>query len=132
MTLLGKHSIPDLRRMHEEAVQRSTEPEEMRAKFGKQPYYFLDHTSPSPPYAHFYPMWTDEDGRQYTQVDENLLGIRITINKRKLQPSIDFPPENTILELSSLRGGERVRINLESVWVGDTRRATAAAVVKWL
>ena len=126
MTLLKRFSNSELREVFEEALLRADTNAKLQHNFGQPPYHFLEgRTGPVARYRDFQPKYVDRLGRQYSELEEGQLGVRIPIAVRRENPTVEFPQDGETLRLISLSKFAIREVYVISLQINPTRRSTA-------
>jgi len=122
MSLLKKHTAAELlellRQHRDEALE---DDEQLDALFGRAPYWFEERIAPR--YGEFVVQWRDAQRREYMQLWEGALGVRLPIVRNR-DHELEFPRERQTLRLVQ-RGGGHVRdIEVRTVQLSEGRTST--------
>ena len=118
MSLLRRHNGIQLGVLLAERKQAGATDKELRRLFGPEPYYWQQLTAPR--YRQFKPEWRDQLGREYEQIAENHMAVRLPIAKNR-EREMEFPLEGQALLLTEVGGGHTLAIEPISL---NARRST--------
>ena len=121
MTLLFKHNGKQLKGLAERKRQEGASDEEMLALFGREPYYWDLRVAPV--YSRFAAQWRDDTGREYMEIDDSRLAVRLPISKNKSRTML-MPVQNEKLRLVEVGGGDVLSVEVISVNMAQGRSAT--------
>lgn len=118
MSLLGNYSGKQLKEMAEQKLVAGASEELMRELFGPRPYYWEQMVAP--PYGKFKPQWRDASGREYSELPDDYMAMRLPIAKNR-DHSLTFPAIGEKLFLVEVGGGNTIELE---VLTAGARRAT--------
>lgn len=121
MTLLLTLSQPALLAELERCRETLMSEEKLERRFGKPPYWFEEHTAPR--YSEFAVQWRDSDGREYMELWEGALGVRLPIHETRTK-ILELPIVDDALLLTKPGTGHQRRVEVVTSQQAENRTST--------